>query len=157
MTLFITPYHTCCDCHHFKYKILANTIRKSSCRKSTAIAVLIIKISSSNVISIAININISTTDAIAINITRIFNIKILVGIDIIKAQPSPQCQSSVSRATCRNHIGAIHDHHCVYWYTILVLFELQVQSLHRSSFHSLIIRIIAIVIPINTQLSTFIF
>jgi len=35
-------------------------------------------------------------------------------IIIIKAQPSPQRQTRISKTTCRNHIGAIHDHHCLY-------------------------------------------
>ena len=52
MTLFITPCHTCCNCHHFKYKILANTICKSCCRISIAIARLVIKIATNIVTSI---------------------------------------------------------------------------------------------------------
>ena len=51
MTLFITPYRTCCNCHHFKYKILANTICKSCCRISIAIARLVIKIATNIVTS----------------------------------------------------------------------------------------------------------
>ena len=111
MTLFITPYRTCCNCHHFKYTILANTICKSCRRISIAIARLIIKITTNIATSIAISSNISTTAAIAINTSRIFNITILAVMIITKAQPSPQCQSSVSQTSCRNHIGAIHDHH----------------------------------------------
>ena len=49
--LFITPHRTCCNCHHFKYKILANTICKSCCRISIAIARLVIKIATNIVTS----------------------------------------------------------------------------------------------------------
>ena len=51
MTVLITPYRTCCNCHHFKYKILANTICKSCCRISIAIARLVIKIATNIVTS----------------------------------------------------------------------------------------------------------